>query len=233
MINPIRGWRAVPMATACALVLLVGCAQYDPGGPATPSASSTPSGTTPDASAPAQSPTTSTPPRISFNTRLPTGPDTVGGPGAAEDTVYRALHNNQCGTAQSQLDGRDGSELSWDNMQSPSYVVLFQAAIAACRGDLSEAQRWYRRGEQLVGYAGTVSELTPTPCYLYQALRSVFDQVPWTSVRCPGGSPAQWAQGPDGTVKADPRRDPYPPPSDSPSPEPSPSDTSSASASAG
>jgi hypothetical protein len=219
----------------CALVLLVGCVRYDPGGTPPPAASNNTTAPTagPSTVGPSgQSPTTPVvpppesrrPTPITYTTKLPTGPDTLGGPGGAENTVYQALQRNDCDEAQRQLDGRNGFDRSWRGMRSPAYVLVFQAAIEACKRNMTRARMWFRRGQQLVGFSGIVTNETPTPCYVYKALVSVFDQIPAASVRCPGGDRPEWPRDADGaTVKADPRVDPYPPPlSTTPSGLPSP-----------
>lgn len=229
-------------ASACALAVLASCAKYDPG----TAASSTSSGTVSSSSASnsssdVASPTSSTstpsgsgtPKHVTYTTALPTGPDTLGGPGGAENTVYQELQRNDCAGAQLQLDGQghNGFDSSWMSMESPSYVLVFQAAISACEGKLTKAARWFSRGKRVVGLTGIQTSITPTPCYLYKALVSVFSQIPRHAVACPGGTPAPWPTDADGaTVKADPRRDPYPPPP-SPSASTSSSDSSSPDAS--
>jgi hypothetical protein len=248
-----RSLTAILVVGGCALALLVSCAKYDPGDVAstTGTGSSAPSSSATTSSGSSESPTsgtptprdsTSKPPRVTYTSSLPTGPDTLGGPGGAENTVYQALQRNDCARAQLQLDGQgtSGFVLSWMSMQSPSYVLIFQAAISACEGKLTKAQRWLRRATNVVGLSGVDTPITPTPCYLYKALVSVFSQTPRQTVACPGGVPAQWPDDSDSTTReADPRLDPYPPPaspstsessspSDSSSPGASPSESSSA-----
>jgi hypothetical protein len=221
---PRAGAVAATVTVVAAGALVSGCAGYQPppvpagsGGTST-AASPSPdaSTTTSTSSTPVTTTTTTTTlstPTYSW-TDLPHGPDQLGGPGGAENAVYQQLEKLDCPAAQRQLDGQghNGSDLSWRSMRSPSYVLILQASIAACRGDAEAARSWFLRDRTLLTLSGIENPDTPVTCFSYRALVSLLDQVPPGTVTCPGGARPPWPTDTTGkTIKADPRHDPYPP----------------------
>ncbi len=164
-----------------------------------------------DQNPPTPARTTSSRPHYGLN--LPKGPVTAG---SQPVVVYEKLRVGTCSSAQAQLDSDTGSGPFWATLQNPSFVLIMQAGISACRGDLAGAQRLLDRNTRLVGPSGLTGDWSP--CYLYKALRSVLQQVPQSSVSCPQGPTAQWPVDPATGELADPREDPYPPLLTSPTP---------------
>ncbi|MFD1145614.1 hypothetical protein [Saccharothrix hoggarensis] len=130
---------------------------------------------------------------------LPVGPDS---PSFAEDNVYRQLATfRDCGAAKTTL------EQEWRSMTSPRNVLLYDAAVALCRGDESRARAMYGRAGRygwLVNTGGDGSGAVDCPTY--QAVRSVLDQREPQSFPCAAGRPPGWPPPPGGP-RDDPRTD--------------------------
>jgi hypothetical protein len=86
---------------------------------------------------------------------------------SAEDEVYAPLAEGKCDEAEDQLDER------WQAMQSPGWVLLFQAAIELCRGDVEQARVLFAQAEDagvaspVVATSGTLPTADPVsvpPC---------------------------------------------------------------------
>jgi hypothetical protein len=183
-----------------------------------PSASSTPSPTP-----------TKTKPKYGFG--LPTGP-TAPGP---ELLVYQPLQQGDCDAAQSSL-GLPGQDGNWSSLPDPAKVLLFQAGVDACKGDLTASGSLLALDQTLFGATTKEdSQDADSACPLYQALKSVLDQVAPATVQCPVGPEPQW-QSDTNENPIDPRTDSDAyahPASSAPATSPTPSLSPSPSASRG
>ncbi|HTC68030.1 MAG TPA: hypothetical protein VK662_00555 [Acidothermaceae bacterium] len=135
------------------------------------------------------SPTPSpTPTKPKYGFGLPTGP-TAPGP---ELLVYGPLQQGDCDAAQTSL-GLPDQGGNWSSLPDPAKVLLFQAGVDACKGDLATASSLLALDETLFG-ATTKENLqqADSACPLYQALTSVLNQVAPATVQCPLGPEPQW-----------------------------------------
>jgi hypothetical protein len=138
-------------------------------------------------STPSPSPSpTETKPKYGFG--LPSGP-TAPGP---ELLLYEPLRQGDCDAAQISLGAPDQGG-NWSSLPDPAKVLLFQAGVDACKGDLSAAGSQLALDRTLFG-ATTKENLqeADSACPLYQGLVSVLDQVAPASVQCPVGPEPQW-----------------------------------------
>jgi hypothetical protein len=165
---------------------------------------------------------TKTKPKYGFG--LPSGP-TAPGP---ELLVYEPLRQGDCDAAQTSL-GAPDQDGNWSSLPDPAKVLLFQAGVDACRGDLTAAGSQLALDRTLFG-ATTKENLqqADSACPLYQALVSVLDQVAPATVQCPVGPEPQWQSDANGNP-IDPRThsDDYAHPASSPAASPTPSLTPS------
>ena len=74
-------------------------------------------------------------------------------PNEAEEGVYKLLHEGRCSAAQRLLDSQptpdEPGRRVWRQFQSPRNVLLAQAAIEFCRGDVNSGTLLYRRAKAL------------------------------------------------------------------------------------
>ena len=150
---------------------------------------------TPSSSSPDDSTTTPPPPPIEdvYTWRPPDGDL------SPNDELERGVHNALrigCDRAQQQLDRL------WEGFQSPRSVLLFQAAIELCRGDVEAARDLFGQASAFSweGLATAVPE-----CVIYQRVVSVLSQVPHESVTCLGGSGPTWPSSDEDVPRDDPR----------------------------
>jgi hypothetical protein len=127
---------------------------------------------------------------------LPEGPDS---PSFPEDDVYRPLKSRACAEARTTL------ENEWRSMTTPRNVVLYQAAVHVCAGELADGRAMVGRASR----SGWAMDYGPdgtgeVDCAVYRAVRSVLDQQAPDTFACTGGLPPRW---PDGLDRADPRTD--------------------------
>jgi len=142
-------------------------------------------------SAPAPKPTPSpspTPTKKKYGFGLPSGPSAPG----PELLVYEPLRQGDCAAAQTSLGEPDQSG-NWSSLPDPAKVLLFQAGVAACTGDLTTAASLLALDRTL--FDATTAEnpqQADAACPLYQALVSVLDQVDPASTQCPLGAEPAW-----------------------------------------
>ncbi|MEV8442629.1 hypothetical protein AB0425_35070 [Actinosynnema sp. NPDC051121] len=127
---------------------------------------------------------------------LPEGPDS---PSFPEDDVYRPLKSRACAEARTTL------ENEWRSMTAPRNVVLYQAAVHVCAGELADGRAMFARASR----RGWAMDYGPdgageVDCAVYRAVRSVLEQQAPGTFACTGGRPPAWPAGPD---RADPRTD--------------------------
>jgi hypothetical protein len=169
---------------------------------------------------------TKTKPKYGFG--LPSGP-TAPGP---ELLVYGPLRQGDCNAAQTSL-GLPDQGGNWSSLPDPAKVLLFQAGVDACKGDLSSAGSLLTLDRTLFGATTKEnSQDADSACPLYEALVSVLDQVAPASVQCPVGPEPQWQSDANGNP-IDPRThsDSYAQPASSPAASSPPSVTPSPSGS--
>jgi hypothetical protein len=141
------------------------------GGPTTTSRSSTTTTST-------STTTTTTRPRQEWS--LPRGDLSI--QEEEERGVYNALRQG-CDKGDLRLDQY------WMVFQSPRTDYLFVAAVHVCRGHLDEGRATFaegatRYGGEFANWAGVSGNVAD--CLVYQAIRSVLDQIPQDEVVCPG-----------------------------------------------
>lgn len=198
-----------------ALVLVSGCASRATTQASGPSGSSAPSPSTSvlstltmppthssAKSTPTQATASPTPSKtkVKYGFGLPNGPSAPG----PELLVYVPLRQGDCDAAQTSL-GEPDQGGNWSSLPDPAKVLLFQAGVAACTGDLSTASSLLSLDRKLFG--ATTKEdpqEADSACPLYQALVSVLDQVAPAGVQCPTGPEPQWHQDSNGNP-IDPR----------------------------
>jgi hypothetical protein len=169
----------------------------------TPTATSTPTPTPTSTSTSTSTPTvrpTPKPTKKKYGYGLPSGPATPG----PELLVYEPLRLRDCHGAQTTL-GEPDHDGQWQSLPDPSKVLLFQAGVAACLGDLKTAQHWLTLDRTL--FKATTAEdpdIADAACPLYRALVSVLNQVAQGTVKCPTGAQPAWITGPNGD-SLDPR----------------------------
>jgi hypothetical protein len=117
---------------------------------------------------------------------LPDGPYTPDD--TFEDDVYVPLQDGSCAGGQARL------EEFWRALKSPRGVLLYQAAVHACRGELDAARQRFEQasaygwqGLDWVAFGGFMYD-----CQVYKSVRSVLEQRPRTDLTCQGGDPPAW-----------------------------------------
>ena len=169
-----------------------------------------------------------TPTKKKYGFGLPSGP-TAPGP---ELLVYTPLQQGDCAAAQTSLGAPDQNG-NWSSLPDPAKVLLFQAGVAACTGDLTTAASLLALDRTLFGATTTENpQQADSACPLYEALVSVLDQVDPASAQCPTGAEPAW-QFDANSNPVDPRthQDVYAHPATSSAPTPSASASASTSAS--
>lgn len=121
---------------------------------------------------------------------LPTGPDAPAGP-VREHPIYIALSVSDCAQAQSDLDRW------WDDMRWPRNVLLYQAGIEICSGNIELGQSLLDQASSTFGWDGLTYDVDgfTYDCNIYQAARGVLEQGEPGSFDCPGGTPVPWPDG--------------------------------------
>ncbi|HEY0869940.1 MAG TPA: hypothetical protein VGD55_06060 [Acidothermaceae bacterium] len=161
-----------------------------------------------------------TPTKKKYGFGLPSGP-TAPGP---ELLVYAPLQQGDCAAAQTSLGAPDQSG-NWSSLPDPAKVLLFQAGVEACTGDLTTAGSLLALDRTLFGATTTEDpQDADSACALYKALVSVLDQVDPASAQCPTGAEPAW-QFDANSNPLDPRthQDAYAHPATSSTPTPAPS----------
>jgi hypothetical protein len=127
---------------------------------------------------------------------LPSGPDSPAGP-VREHPIYMSLVNGACGDAQADLDRW------WDQMHSPRGVLLYQAAIDLCTGDLDSGRRLLEQATNTYGWLGLSYAIDGFmyDCEVFRSVQSVLEQQDRMGFECPEGVAPEW---PDG-LEDDPR----------------------------
>jgi hypothetical protein len=117
---------------------------------------------------------------------LPDGPYTPDD--TFEDDVYVPLQDGSCTNGQAKLD------LHWRGLKSPRGVLLYQAAVHACRGELDAARQRFEQastygwqGLDWVAFGGFMYD-----CQVYKSVRSVLEQRARDAFTCQGGDPPGW-----------------------------------------
>lgn len=214
-----------------AVVLLSGCKSSAVSAQGTTSAAATvatSSSSTSSTSSPTLPPTPRpdpTPTKKKYGFGMPSGPSAPG----PELLVYEPLRQGDCAGAQTSLGAPDQSG-NWSSLPDPAKVLLFQAGVAACTGDLTTAGSLLALDRTLFGATTTEDpQDADSACPLYKALVSVLDQVDPATAQCPTGAEPAWQFDANGNP-IDPRthQDAYAHPATSSAPTPSAS-TSSAS----
>ena len=165
-----------------------------------------------------------TPTKKKYGFGLPSGP-TAPGP---ELLVYTPLQQGDCAAAQTSLGAPDQNG-NWSSLPDPAKVLLFQAGVAACTGDLTAAASLLALDRTLFGATTTENpQQADSACPLYRALVSVLDQVDPASAQCPTGAEPAW-QFDANSNPVDPRshQDVYAHPATSSAPTPTPSASAS------
>jgi hypothetical protein len=124
---------------------------------------------------------------------LPFGDQTVS---INEDVLYRIIDRGACDDAQAYLDEQ------WSTLRHPRAVLLYQAAIDLCRGDVGSARQTFGRAESAYGWAGVARPYLD--CNVYQTAKSVFEQQPPSGFACPEGDAPPWPVD-DPAARVDPR----------------------------
>ncbi len=193
----------IPMTRRLAGVLvagavLAGCGSGATEAPGQPSAQPTTPATTRHTT---PNPHTDQPePRYEFT--LPEGDRSVS---VNEAIAYDDLYHGRCDQVQSFLDGEpdDPHDGGWVGLLSPRNVLLFQAGIELCRGDVAAAKPWFDKTQDEYGWSGSQGFYV---CHLYKAAGSVIRQRPQSDFECQGGEQPPWpTPGPQG--RDDPRTD--------------------------
>lgn len=114
---------------------------------------------------------------------LPAG-DTANAEGDA--FVYMYLLRGGCAFAQKYLDQ------TWYRLGTggPRAVLMLQAAIEMCQGNDSAARHLVQTAYARYGWSGLVKD--KYSCNIYRATGSVWQQVPQSSLECPGGDIPLW-----------------------------------------
>jgi hypothetical protein len=224
------------LVISAAVVLLSGCrssaVSAQGSGPSAAASTTSSSSSAPTAAlSPTPTPTPTpapTPTKKKYGFGLPSGP-TAPGP---ELLVYTPLQQGDCAAAQTSLGAPDQNG-NWSSLPDPSKVLLFQAGVAACTGDLTTARSLLALDRTLFGATTTEDpQDAKSACPVYQALVSVLDQVDPASAQCPTGAEPAW-QFDASSNPVDPRshQDVYAHPATSSAPTPSASASASTSAS--
>ncbi|MDI6099611.1 hypothetical protein QLQ12_13490 [Actinoplanes sp. NEAU-A12] len=105
--------------------------------------------------------------------------------------LYSRLYEADCGGAQRWLNQPAGGAEGWSLLSSPRDVLLFQAAIYFCRGDVAAGRKMFRRADRHSGeWAGLAGD--PYACDVYKTAASVVHQRPRRDFSCPGGTAPAW-----------------------------------------
>lgn len=121
--------------------------------------------------------------KIHYTYSLPIG-DT---PNAQDDAVvYMYLLRGDCAFAQKYLNQ------TWYRLGTggPRTVLMLQAAIEMCRGNDSAARHFVQLALTRYGRSGLAKD--EYSCNIYRATGSVWQQVPQSSLNCPGGDIPLW-----------------------------------------
>jgi hypothetical protein len=103
----------------------------------------------------------------------------------------------------------------------PRTVLMLQAAIEMCRGNDSAARHFVQLAHTRYGWSGLAKD--EYSCNIYRATGSVWQQVPQSSLNCPGGEIPLWPGNrmfPENRPCEDPRFGTGECPSTAPSTEP-------------
>ena len=193
--------RLVALALVALVALLGGCGSGALQAPQAqdPPSTGTATGTAGEASGEGRATEAPEPDEVEYGWGLPAGPYTPDD--TFEDDVYGPLAAGACVDAQERL-----NEL-WQLLDSPRGVLLYQAGVEACRGDLSSARTAFARAgdDGWVGVDWVASGGFTYDCQVYRSLRSVLDQRDRATTTCPGGTPVGWPNPDRGVSRDDPR----------------------------
>jgi hypothetical protein len=182
---------AASLAAGCGTGALRGPAKDHP----KPGVTSSSSAESPTASATDKKPVTTSPGltqppsdsaagrKLTYTYSLPIG-DTAN---AQDDAVvYMYLLRGDCAFAQYYLNR------NWYRLGTggPRTVLMLQAAIEMCRGNDSAARHFVQIAETRYGWSGLARDRYS--CNIYRATGSVWQQVPQSSLNCPGGDIPLW-----------------------------------------
>lgn len=193
-------WLSFLLATACgsgAVTPPTGTTvTTSPTGAATPTSTINPTPSESPRPSPTRkpSPTRTGSEKDEYSWGLPVGDVTVT---LNEDVLYRIVQRGACKEAQSYLDG------SWNTLQSPRTVLLYQAGVDLCAGRREPARRFFEQAERTYGWAGV--DYPYLDCNVYQRAASVLRQRAPTDFPCLGGPKPPWPPGPLGAPRDDPR----------------------------
>ncbi|WP_130334650.1 hypothetical protein [Micromonospora kangleipakensis] len=115
-------------------------------------------------------------------------------PQEQERDVYDQLRRGRCRAAQDELNR------TWFTFFTPRNVLLAQAAIYFCQGNVERGTRTFLRAKGY-GWQGLLPDPEPrAACEYYKSASSLIYQRPRSAYTCPGGQSPPWTK--------EPRKDP-------------------------
>lgn len=110
----------------------------------------------------------------------------------ADGEMYQALQKS-CD------DGERMITQKWQQSASPRNVLLFQAGVQACRGDMNQARTLYVRARDEYGLAGLGPAQDTARCDVYKSVVSVLEKSPRDRFPCMDGVSPAFKRAADGT----------------------------------
>jgi len=127
---------------------------------------------------------------VDYSWALPAGDTASDG---VDGEIYQALLRS-CDDGETTLTQR------WQASSGPREVLLFEAGVLACRGDVAGARALYDRAREEFGWAGLGPAQVSARCDLYKSVASVVERAPRDRFPCPDGTAAAFQPGADGTI---------------------------------
>ncbi|MDT0351217.1 hypothetical protein [Pseudonocardia charpentierae] len=121
---------------------------------------------------------------------LPAGDTTSDG---VDGEIYQALLRS-CDDGETTLTQR------WQASSGPREVLLFEAGVLACRGDIAGARALYDRAREEFGWTGLGPVQVSARCDLYKSVASVVEKAPRDRFPCPDGTAAAFQPGANGEI---------------------------------
>jgi hypothetical protein len=104
----------------------------------------------------------------------------VSSTGSLDGEIYEALRGS-CGKGEQALWER------WSRSLSPRDVLLFEAGVHLCRGNIDQARNYYDRAQKEYGWSG-LAPPGAARCDLYQSVASVLEKAPRGTFTCLDGA---------------------------------------------
>lgn len=112
-------------------------------------------------------------------------------PNYNERDVYNHLRDKDCDGAKDSLE----RDRAWQGFASPRNVLLAQAGIEFCGGDIDAGKRMFDRAAAM-GWSGLLldDQKPHASCEIYKSASSLIQQRPREDFRCPRGQAPAWKQ---------------------------------------